>query len=84
MWGLTGTPLLSSETRITELAALCAGTYVCGSAAHWRTMERASTRDVFLRCAERRESWAGVVGGVGGVDGVVGVVVVVGVVMGGW
>ena len=48
-WGLTGTPLLSSETRITELAALCAGTYVTGSAAHWRMMERASTRDVFLR-----------------------------------
>ena len=42
-WGLTGTPLLSSETRITELAALCGGTYVCGNAAHWRTMERAST-----------------------------------------
>ena len=25
-WGLTGTPLLSSETRITELGALCGGT----------------------------------------------------------
>ena len=37
-WGLTGTPLLSSETRITELAALCGGAYVCGGAAHWRTM----------------------------------------------
>lgn len=37
-WGLTGTPLLSSETRITELAALCGGAYVCGNAAHWRTM----------------------------------------------
>ncbi|KAL1514920.1 hypothetical protein AB1Y20_004000 [Prymnesium parvum] len=55
-WGLTGTPLLSSETRITELAALCGGTYVCGNAAHWRTMERASTRDVFLRYHESASS----------------------------
>jgi hypothetical protein len=55
-WGLTGTPLLSSETRITELAALCAGTYVTGSAAHWRMMERASTRDVFLRYHESASS----------------------------
>jgi hypothetical protein len=55
-WGLTGTPLLSSETRITELAALCGGTYVTGSAAHWRMMERASTRDVFLRYHESASS----------------------------
>ena len=55
-WGLTGTPLLSSETRITELASLCGGTYVCGNAAHWRTMERASTRDVFLRYHESASS----------------------------
>ena len=55
-WGLTGTPLLSSEARITELAALCGGTYVCGNAAHWRTMERASTRDVFLRYHESASS----------------------------
>ena len=55
-WGLTGTPLLSSETRITELAALCGGTYVMGSAAHWRTMERASVRDVFLRYHESASS----------------------------
>lgn len=35
--------------RISELGALNGGTYVCGNAAHWRTMERASTRDVLLR-----------------------------------
>lgn len=51
-WGLTGTPLLSTPERITELGALNGGTYVCGNAAHWRTMERASTRDVFLRYHE--------------------------------
>ena len=56
VWGLTGTPLLSSETRITELAALCGGTYVTGGAAHWRLMERASTRDVFLRYHESASS----------------------------
>ena len=48
-FGLTGTPLLSSVARITELASLCAGTYVTGASAHWRTVERASSRDLFLR-----------------------------------
>ena len=52
VWGLTGTPLLTSATRITELAAMCAGAYCCGAANHWRTMERASLRDVFLRYHE--------------------------------
>jgi hypothetical protein len=48
-FGLTGTPLLSSVARITELASLCAGTYVTGASAHWRTVERASSSDLFLR-----------------------------------
>ena len=48
-FGLTGTPLLSSVARITELASLCAGTYVTGAANHWRMIERASGRDLFLR-----------------------------------
>ena len=48
-FGLTGTPLLSSVARITELASLCAGTYVTGGSHHWRTVERASARDLFLR-----------------------------------
>ena len=48
-FGLTGTPLLSSPARITELASLCAGTYVTGASNHWRTVERASGRDIFLR-----------------------------------
>ena len=48
-FGLTGTPLLSSVARITEIASLCAGTYVCGAWAHWRMIERASGRDLFLR-----------------------------------
>lgn len=49
IFGLTGTPLLSSVARITELASLCAGAYVTGASAHWRTVERASSRDLFLR-----------------------------------
>ena len=52
VWGLTGTPLLTSATRITELASMCAAAYTCGGSAHWRTMERASLRDVFLRYHE--------------------------------
>ena len=48
-FGLTGTPLLSSVARITELASLCAGTYITGAWAHWRMIERASGRDLFLR-----------------------------------
>ena len=45
-----------AQARITELAALIAGTYVCGAAAHWRMMERASGRDVFLRYHESASS----------------------------
>ena len=45
-----GLPIMArdQQARITELASLC-GAYVTGAAAHWRTMERASCRDVFLR-----------------------------------
>jgi hypothetical protein len=55
-WGLTGTPMLSSETRTTELAALVGGAYICGGARHWRRMERASGRDIFLECQESSAS----------------------------
>ena len=48
VWGLTGTPMLSTLERTTELASMCGGTYVCGAAKHWRIMERASGRDLFL------------------------------------
>lgn len=47
-WGLTGTPMLSTVERCTELASMCGGTYVCGATKHWRNMERASGRDLFL------------------------------------
>ena len=48
IWGLTGTPMLSTVERCTELASMCGGTYVCGATKHWRNMERASGRDLFL------------------------------------
>ena len=51
-WGLTGTPLLETEARVTELANLMGGTYLTGSAHHWRKEERASGRDVFLNQLE--------------------------------
>ena len=47
-WGLTGTPMLSTVERCTELASMCGGIYVCGATKHWRNMERASGRDIFL------------------------------------
>jgi hypothetical protein len=51
-WGLTGTPLLETEARVTELANLMGGTYVTGSAHHWRKEERESGRDIFLNQQE--------------------------------
>ena len=48
VWGLTGTPLLETEARVTELANLMGGTYLTGSAQHWRKEERESGRDLFL------------------------------------
>lgn len=51
-WGLTGTPLLETEARVTELANLMGGTYLTGSAHHWRREERESGRDIFLNQQE--------------------------------
>lgn len=48
IWGLTGTPLLETEARVTELASLMGGTYLTGAAHHWRKEERDSGRDLFL------------------------------------
>ena len=48
MWGLTGTPLLTTEARVTELASIAGGTYISGGWRHWRKSERASGRDQFL------------------------------------
>lgn len=48
VWGLTGTPLLETESRVTELANLMGGTYLTGAAHHWRKEERESGRDLFL------------------------------------
>ena len=38
VWGLTGTPMLSSEARVTELAQCCSltSTNIMGGARHWR------------------------------------------------
>lgn len=52
IWGLTGTPLLETEARVTELANLMGGTYLTGSAHHWRKEERESGRDIFLNQQE--------------------------------
>ncbi|CAE8666358.1 unnamed protein product, partial [Polarella glacialis] len=52
IWGLTGTPMLSNEERVTEMAALCGGVYVMSARRHWRTLERASVRDQFLLAQE--------------------------------
>ena len=46
--GLTGTPLLDSSCRVTELASLMGGTYVTGLSSHWRKLEKESGRDIFL------------------------------------
>jgi hypothetical protein len=51
-WGLTGTPMLNDELRVTEMASLCGGVYVMGAKTHWRTLERASLRDQFLLAQE--------------------------------
>lgn len=52
VWGLTGTPLLETEARVTELANLMGGTYITGAAHHWRKEERESGRDLFLNQQE--------------------------------
>ncbi len=52
VWGLTGTPLLETEARVTELANLMGGTYLTGAAHHWRKEERESGRDLFLNQQE--------------------------------
>lgn len=46
--GLTGTPLLDSSCRVTELANLMGGIYVTGLSSHWRKLEKESGRDIFL------------------------------------
>lgn len=48
IFGLTGTPLLDSISRVTELANLMGNSYVVGLSSHWRKMERESCRDIFL------------------------------------
>ena len=48
IFGLTGTPLLDSESRVIELANLMGCTYVMGLSSHWRKLERESCRDIFL------------------------------------
>jgi len=56
VWGLTGTPLLETEERVTELANLMGGTYLTGAAHHWRKEERESGRDLFLNQQEGTRS----------------------------
>ena len=48
IFGLTGTPLLDSPNRVTELASLMGNVYVLGLNSHWRKLERESCRDIFL------------------------------------
>ena len=48
VFGLTGTPLLDSSSRVIELASLMGGTYVTSLSNHWRKLERESCRDIFL------------------------------------
>ncbi|CAB9508230.1 C-5 cytosine-specific DNA methylase [Seminavis robusta] len=48
VFGLTGTPLLDSNSRVIELANLMGGTYVLGLSKIWRKLERESCRDIFL------------------------------------
>lgn len=48
IFGLTGTPLLDSPSRVIELASLIGCTYVLGLSSHWRKLERESCRDIFL------------------------------------
>lgn len=56
IWGLTGTPMLSNEARVTEMASLMGGVYIMGAQQHWRGMERASLRDQFLKAQEPEPS----------------------------
>jgi hypothetical protein len=49
IFGLTGTPLLDSSSRLTELANLMGNTYITGLSSHWRKLERESSRDIFLQ-----------------------------------
>ncbi|KAL3944975.1 MAG: hypothetical protein SGBAC_000951 [Bacillariaceae sp.] len=56
VWGLTGTPLLETEARVTELANLMGGTYLTGASNHWRKEERESGRDLFLNQQEATRS----------------------------
>ena len=56
VWGLTGTPLLETEARVTELANLMGGAYLTGAAHHWRKEERESGRDLFLNQQEMTKS----------------------------
>ena len=49
---LAGTPLLATNSRVTDLASLMGGTYLTGSAHHWRKEERESDRDLFLNQQE--------------------------------
>lgn len=48
IFGLTGTPLLDSSSRVIELANLMGNTYIIGLSSHWRKLERESCRDIFL------------------------------------
>jgi hypothetical protein len=46
IYGLTGTPLLDSSSRVIELANLMGNAYVLGLSSHWRRLEKESTLDV--------------------------------------
>ena len=48
VWGLTGTPMLTSVARTTEMASLCGGAYIQGAEKHYRRMERVSRRDIIV------------------------------------
>jgi hypothetical protein len=48
VFGLTGTPLLDSSSRVIELANLMGNSYVIGLSSHWRKLEKESSRDIFL------------------------------------
>jgi len=48
VFGLTGTPLLDSTSRVIELANLMGGVYVIGLSSHWRKLERESRSHIFL------------------------------------
>eukprot|EP00501_MAST-03F_sp_TOSAG23-6_P000813 GSMAST32.ASY1.ANO1.843.1 assembled CDS len=55
VWGLTGTPMLSSEDRVIELASMFR-TYCIGQAKHWRRSERASRRSIDYAIARREHA----------------------------